>query len=625
MKLIKKQMKRLLGLAVMVLGLWGCFPLLSFGAEASAVSDFITQMSVNGMTWYYGDEPLSVSVASGESVHVQVVLFYTKSQWRECLDGGDVTLIYTAPKGVRMNDIGGSLVSMIDGEETSIGRLSVSSENMQVTIDASYAELMAANDNIEIQMEFSMDFETGSYDLGDQFFVTATDSGKSSARWNNYTITINKIDERKDSLLLDGAYFEIDIARYDETEKEFPEYEFLTVVDGTFEPNETFMVDDNCVVTIGKQKTTLRGEFFPGNLYQLREVKAPIGYLPSDEPVQFAFFQYTDSEKTGTRRKVRELNGQYSERYARAEGNTVTFGGEDGLSGGTGNIYFKNKKLPNLQILKIDAETGNVIPDVPFTLQADPKQMDYSVEQFLAMEGAGWQYDEEKELLFWQMETDDEGSIIFPEGTIPYSTEGMYTLTETVPRGYAGYGRELSITFRITPEGKIDMPDGNPDVQYLEDTIQLTVKNYKALQLEISKVNQKAEALEGAEFALYGTAKTDSEDTLQIEDTTYYLQGTQITGEDGKAVFSDLPDGIYYIVETKAPQGYLMIASPRRVELTEKDAEEGVFKVTVVNTLKLEMPDMGGNGWKNQLTAALLMGIGVTVLFMTNKGRRKNR
>ena len=624
MKLVKKQMKSLISLGILVLGLSWCFPLLSLATEASDVSDYITEMSVNGMTWYYGDKPVSVSVADGENVHVQVVLFYTKSQWREHWDGADAVLAYTAPAGVRMNDRGSSVVSMIDGEETVIGRLSVSSSDMLVTIDAPYAQMMAANDNIEIRMEFSMEFETGSYDLGDQFIVTATDSGSSGARWNNYMITLNKIDELIDSLLLDGAHFAIDIASYDESESKFQEYEPLAVTEGTFEPNETFMVEDNCVVTVGKQKTMLKGEFSPGLLYRLREVEAPIGYLPSDEPVQFAFFHYTDSEKVGTQKKVRELNKEYSGRYARAEGNVVTFGEEGGLSVSAGNIYFRNKKVPNLQILKKDAETGNAMPDVLFTLQADPDQMDYSVEQYLAIEDAGWQYNEEKGILFWQMETDDDGSIIFPEGTIPYTTEGMYSLVETVPSGYAGYGRDLSIVFRLTPEGQIVMRDESPDVQYMDNTIQLTVKNYKAVQLEISKVNQKAEPLEGAEFALYGTEKTDSEDILQIEDTTYYLQGTQVTGKDGKAVFSDLSYGVYYIVETNAPDGYVRIASPRRVELKEEDAGKGVFKITVVNTLKLEIPDMGGSGWKNHLTAILLISVGMTVLFTTNKRRREN-
>lgn len=93
------------------------------------------------------------------------------------------------------------------------------------------------------------------------------------------------------------------------------------------------------------------------------------------------------------------------------------------------------------------------------------------------------------------------------------------------------------------------------------------------------------------------------------------------TGEDGEAVIYGLAYGTYYIVETKAPDGYNLLTAPIRVEISAtshlKEAD-GVLDVdgqvidsvvTVINT-RFVLPETGGMG----TTLFTVVGLGVIAM-----------
>lgn len=69
--------------------------------------------------------------------------------------------------------------------------------------------------------------------------------------------------------------------------------------------------------------------------------------------------------------------------------------------------------------------------------------------------------------------------------------------------------------------------------------------------VKITKVGEAGDSMQGAEFDLY-TADGVKVNTAPI-----------VTGENGMASFANLPVGSYYLVETKAPQGYTFDASQK--------------------------------------------------------------
>ena len=57
---------------------------------------------------------------------------------------------------------------------------------------------------------------------------------------------------------------------------------------------------------------------------------------------------------------------------------------------------------------------------------------------------------------------------------------------------------------------------------------------------------------------------------------------TITTGESGKAVAKDLPLGRYYVVETKAPEGFVLNPEPVKVALTYQDQETPIVEAEAI-------------------------------------------
>jgi len=80
---------------------------------------------------------------------------------------------------------------------------------------------------------------------------------------------------------------------------------------------------------------------------------------------------------------------------------------------------------------------------------------------------------------------------------------------------------------------------------------------------------------------------SDQSDATEIE-----------TDENGAAFFGGLKDGTYFLIETKAPEGYNLLTAPHEVEINGSDENESLLTLTtsIQNMFGAELPETGGMG-----------------------------
>lgn len=157
--------------------------------------------------------------------------------------------------------------------------------------------------------------------------------------------------------------------------------------------------------------------------------------------------------------------------------------------------------------------------------------------------------------------TDDEGKAAF--SNLPF---GDYIVEETA-----------------TAEGyRITTADTAVTVKQLGDT-EVTIINEKiVVDIQIRKEDSNDHTvLSGAEFGLYKS------NGVQV------AKGT--TGDDGKLVFHDIPYGIYYIQELKAPAGYNIVGTGRTGVTTDKFTDPATVAANNVIAYVIENEKQNGS------------------------------
>lgn len=616
---IKNNLKKYLVMFLFVVGVV-CCGIQTMAASADIYS-FLTEFTLNGETWKYGQDTTTIQVESDAPVAVEYVLFFTNDQWMQNYQN----LQWDLPEGTEIMHVNEHVTAVLDGKTVDVGTMEVVNSDIKISISEEYVHVIERYDNIELRAGVVLQFEEGVHDLGEIIVVEAKETGRANIRWSGYSIKVNKIDDAEVSELLGGALFEIMECEYSENGHEFLEGQIFGLAEHHVQENDTFVYEGNGFRTVKDVAAFLEGSFEPGKLYYLNELRPPAGYLPTAEPVKFAFYHYTDSEKQGTLNKIKELNSDYKTRYE-AEGAVAAFGQETGtLSENDYNIYVKNKKAPEFQVLKIDQMTGEPLEGVRFVLRIDVKKAEYSVDSYLNLENAGWTYDDLTGVLEWEQRTDASGILKYPAGTVPYASAG-YELVEEVPEGYVGHGNVLISKIKMNADGTIEVENGLANVERHENVDVILIKNARTADICIQKNNESGQPLEGAVFAIYGQEKTDTDDTIEKDGVTYYYQQSKTSGSDGKVEFTDLKYGIYYLVEKQAPEGYQLLEEAYRVEISEDTLDNGIYELEIINSKKgVEIVATGGKGIGPYVTvAAVLLVIG-TLFFLAARRREKIR
>lgn len=159
-----------------------------------------------------------------------------------------------------------------------------------------------------------------------------------------------------------------------------------------------------------------------------------------------------------------------------------------------------------------------------------------------------------------------------------------------------------------------------------------------AIKIDKYKDSDKNVKLKGAKFDLYRTA-TQAEITAGSGIVTIpltdiqgiKLEGDKVTGENGSVSFEKYEANDnkydYYLVETKAPSGYNILADAVKVNFTDADvkATNGVYTVEVPNSSGITLPITGGEGIVLfSVIGIVFMGGAVFLFIMTRKKAKAN-
>lgn len=140
---------------------------------------------------------------------------------------------------------------------------------------------------------------------------------------------------------------------------------------------------------------------------------------------------------------------------------------------------------------------------------------------------------------------------------------------------------------------------------------------------EISKIDRAGSgALAGAAFKIYRTSEDAQAGTNALQNPAESGDWEVITGADGTAIFYGLAYGepgtafdegtrIYYLVETRAPAGYNLLAAPLEVTINAVSHDN---PVVVRNSAGLILPVTGGMGTILFTVIGLIL-IGLALLF----------
>ena len=229
---------------------------------------------------------------------------------------------------------------------------------------------------------------------------------------------------------------------------------------------------------------------------------------------------------------------------------------------------------------------------------------------------AGWEFEvySGDNKLVGTFTTGEDGTVL-----ADYLLPGEYTVKEILPEG--------------SPY-TCDAP--NPKTVTIEagKTTEVTFTNrLKPGEILIQKVDPHGEPLAGAEFLLEWSEDGQQwqtvtyTDSLDVQEGTCTSEGIQdgklTSGENGVVRFTGLsPGSLYRVTETKAPEGYQLLAEPVHEGSIQKDGEYFI-QLTVVNAPVFQLPMTGSTGYSAM--TAVQVGICVILLIILFRLAKKRR
>ncbi|SFG85159.1 SpaA isopeptide-forming pilin-related protein [Sporolactobacillus nakayamae] len=325
----------------------------------------------------------------------------------------------------------------------------------------------------------------------------------------------------------------------------------------------------------------------PGK-YQFVETIAPEGYLLNDKKIDFEIPQ-TAFGKPVTVQAPDAINYQGSVELTKVDPNGNGLEGaefkiidangkamqENLKSDKNGKVTAENLKPGKYSFVETKAPEGYLIntDHIDFTISDHAKGVPTVVKAADAvnyqgsaeltkvdsdgngLEGAEFKIiDADGKTVQDQLKSDKDGKVT-ADGLAP----GDYSFIETkAPEGYLINSDKIAFTIA-------DHAKGTPTVVKAADAV-----NYKG-SVELKKVDQDGNGLEGAVFNLL-----DKDGKVVREGLT--------SNTDGLIKADGLAPGDYQLIETKAPNGYLLNATPKMFTIQSEDqGKPAVVKLTKVN------------------------------------------
>ncbi|WLF30814.1 SpaA isopeptide-forming pilin-related protein [Bacillus altitudinis] len=221
---------------------------------------------------------------------------------------------------------------------------------------------------------------------------------------------------------------------------------------------------------------------------------------------------------------------------------------ESGDQTKTGNsMTVQNQEIrQHVKLTKKDKETGTALENAEFELK-----------------------NESGDTVQTDLKTDEKGEILFK-----HLEPGSYYFVETnAPKGYQLNQQKWPF---IIKENQT------------ETTVVTAVNDIIKGSAELSKIGEGGERLEGAEFKL-------------LDQDGHELNDALVTGEDGKITINELRPGTYQLIETKAPDGYVLDETPIQFEVPLDPKEPVIIsQKNLYETSALEVMKEGEDGKKLQ-------------------------
>lgn len=167
--------------------------------------------------------------------------------------------------------------------------------------------------------------------------------------------------------------------------------------------------------------------------------------------------------------------------------------------------------------------------------------------------------------------------------------------------------------------------------------VKLTTTSINVLKVDNSS---PANPLTGAKFTLkQDTTEGKFYQGISNSDSFWGSAATEfVTGEDGKLVFNGIEAGNYVLTETKAPDGFTLLANPIKISVDEngnvsfkdgysdslvnipENEEDDTHKTVVVtNVIGDRLPETGGSGTTILYVAGGILVAGAAIVLITKK------